>query len=136
MLRPSVAATGYLVVTLRQANRFRQFRVHRLILQAFKGLAKPKQLALHNDGNKENNLISNLRWGTAADNARDMDRHGTRVSRKGCKHHNVKLTDSEVLEIRRIKASENLPCQVISDRYGVAMTLIWKIVNRKNWTHI
>ena len=38
----------------------------------------------HNDGNKHNNKLSNLRWDTATANQLDKNKHGT--SNKGTKH--------------------------------------------------
>lgn len=50
-------------------------KVHRLVLEAFIG---PSNLITrHLDGNPANNVLSNLAWGTPAENSADMRVHGT-----------------------------------------------------------
>lgn len=50
--------------------------VHRLVLKAFVGPCPKGQWAAHNDGNTENNSLTNLRWDTPANNCADKKRHG------------------------------------------------------------
>ncbi len=54
-------------------------KVHRLVLEAFIGLAPDGLQCCHEDGNCANNVLSNLRWDTASSNVRDSIRHGTYV---------------------------------------------------------
>jgi hypothetical protein len=72
---------GYMKVTLRTPGSKRDYRIHRLVLEAFHG--KPdvsRQLGLHRDGNKLNNREDNLYWGTQQENMQDAIEHGTHVS--------------------------------------------------------
>ena len=46
--------------------------VAHLVLTHFVAPRQPGEVAMHLDDNAENNALSNLRWGTQADNARDM----------------------------------------------------------------
>lgn len=50
--------------------------VHRLVLLTFVGRPPEKHVACHFDGNRTNNHLSNLRWGSETDNAFDKVRHG------------------------------------------------------------
>lgn len=52
-------------------------KVHRLVLQAFVGPCPDGQQVRHLDGDKENNNLRNLRYGTGAENTADKVRHGT-----------------------------------------------------------
>jgi hypothetical protein len=58
--------------------------VHRLVLEAFVGPCPPGMQALHWDDDRQNNRVSNLRWGTPSENASDSIRNG--------KHHNSTRT--------------------------------------------
>lgn len=76
ILTPFVRA-GYLGVYLYRGNSRRNFHVHRLVLLAHVGPPPtPKHQAAHNNGNREENLLTNLRWATVAENTTDRARHG------------------------------------------------------------
>lgn len=84
----------------------------------------------------DNRLCCNpahLRLGTQADNVRDMDKKGRRVSKppRGEKHHNSKLTDSIVREIR----SSNLSNAEWARRLGVTRQAI-RSARRVGWKHV
>lgn len=51
--------------------------VHRLIAEAFLGPCPEGQEVRHLDGNPANNVLTNLTYGTHAENSADMLRHGT-----------------------------------------------------------
>lgn len=67
---------GYLCVSLNRPGVQERLSVHRLVLEAFVGLAPDGHECCHTDGNAMNNWLSNLRWGTPQDNADDRIRHG------------------------------------------------------------
>ena len=88
---------GYLTISMSH-NRNHAF-THRLICSAFHGEPEPRSLQVrHLDGNKENNLPKNLKWGTQAENWNDKRVHGT--ASVGEKHWNSKFTDEERNHIR------------------------------------
>lgn len=63
---------GYHVVNLRSAaGDTTQHKVHRLVLEAFRGAAPAGTEGAHHDDNKNNNALSNLAWKTPKANARD-----------------------------------------------------------------
>ncbi len=67
---------GYMSVRLTVNGRRKRVTVHRLVAESFlRKPAKGEQIR-HLDGNRLNNKSSNLKWGTAKDNARDRQRHG------------------------------------------------------------
>ncbi|MBQ9917779.1 MAG: NUMOD4 motif-containing HNH endonuclease [Microbacterium sp.] len=67
-------ATGspYLSVSLCQEGVPRTMQVHRLVLEVFVGPCPESCEALHGDSNPRNNRLTNLRWGTRAENNRDI----------------------------------------------------------------
>ena len=63
---------GYLSVVLINTNnkKIRYTRIHRLVAEAFIPNPENKREVNHIDGNKQNNLISNLQWATSSENIR------------------------------------------------------------------
>lgn len=77
-LRLTRLKIGYLTVKLALAGHTRTTYVHELVLRAFVG-PRPKTDARgeirHLDGDKTNNHIDNLKYGTIIENAADRVRH-------------------------------------------------------------
>lgn len=71
-----------------------------------------------------------LRWDTRAGNHADKVLHGT--DNRGLKNPNVKLKESEVLEI--INSKEKLI--PMAEKYEVSISLISAIRNGKRWRHL
>lgn len=88
LLKPQKVTKGYLSVTLRDFNRKRMVRVHRLVAEHF--LPNPLDLPQvnHKDKNKENNHISNLEWVTNQQNCEHaLAKEYTLKFRDGSIHH-------------------------------------------------
>lgn len=68
---------GYPKVGLTFEGRKRRALVHVLVLEAFVGARPEGAACCHNDGNRQNSRLSNLRWGTYSENNFDLVRHGT-----------------------------------------------------------
>lgn len=79
-LKQSTDRDGYRKVSLYRGGKPRQWLVHRLVLITFTGNPPVGHEVLHRDGNPENNRLSNLRWGTRAENIRDQVGHGTHIN--------------------------------------------------------
>ncbi len=69
---------GYRTVGLMRGGVHSTHRVHRLVLEAFVGPGDGFQ-ACHKNGDRADNRIENLYWGTNSDNQYDSVRHGTHV---------------------------------------------------------
>jgi hypothetical protein len=72
---------------------------------------------------------SHLREGTNKENTEDMMRKGRHAGGKGETHGNAKLTDVEVLEIR--KQAGGVSQAALARRFGVGQPQISKILSRK-----
>lgn len=123
---------GYVRVHLSGKGR-KCASVHALVLAAFKGYRPEGQVARHMDGVRHNNVVDNLEWGTPKENVADRKRHGTYF--QGERHHNSKLTDSDVRTIRGL-ATTGLSKVAIASRFDNSPANIGHIVKRKSWTHI
>jgi len=133
--RPFPDRDGYLQLNLSAGGPKRRFRLHVVILMAFSGPCMAGQVCRHLDGDKTNNRLENLVWGTPKENAEDALRHGTALL--GSRQSQSKLTEADVLEIRR-RAGEG-PCGVqgkLAREYGVSDAIISHIVTQKAWRHV
>lgn len=76
--------------------------------------------------------------GTNDDNVKDMDSKKRRktVSYKGSTHANSKLTESDVIEIRRLHKEDKVTQLQISKIYNVAHSTINHIFTGRLWSHI
>lgn len=77
--------------------------------------------------------------GTCADNNHDMQRKGRydRLKRpKGERHGMVKLTDTDILDIRAKYDRSKPILKVLAQEYNVSLQNIHRIVKRKIWKHI
>ncbi|WP_363316519.1 NUMOD4 motif-containing HNH endonuclease [uncultured Microbacterium sp.] len=70
-LRPTVNASGYPAVVLYRDGAARKLYVHRIVLSAFVGPCPEGMEALHGPSGQGDPALSNLRWGTHAENVAD-----------------------------------------------------------------
>lgn len=73
------AGNGYPYVTLYRTPEKRRANVHVLVLEAFVGPRPLGMEALHDNGDRADARVSNLRWGTHGENIADVVRHGRHV---------------------------------------------------------
>ncbi len=80
---------------------------------------------------------SHLFLGTIRDNNRDMAQKGRQFvpHRRGSDHRSAKLTESDVLEIRRLRTT-GLTQWALARQFGVGQYTIWAIVTGKSWKHV
>lgn len=130
ILRPVLNSGGYQKVNLSREGKKITRAVHRLVLEAFIGLAPDRQECLHGPGGAADERLSNLRWGTKVENMADKKRDGTHTA--GESHPSSKLTLSQVLEIR----ADDRPHAEVAMDYGVTAGTISSIKSRRSWKHI
>lgn len=103
---------------------------------AFVGVCPDRMQVNHIDGVKKNNALSNLEYVTPSQNTlHAINVLKTFIVRKGSQIGTAKLTENDVLEIRkRTKSGERRGS--LATEFGVNIKTIDKIVNRKRWKHI
>lgn len=86
VLKHKFLRTGHHVVDLQKCGFIRTVGVHRLVLMTFVPSPDCRLLACHDNGNPDDNRLSNLYWGTISQNAHDKRRHGTnfQVNKGSC----------------------------------------------------
>lgn len=80
VLKTSPNSCGYYKVQLYKNKKSKMFYVHRLVAIAFIPNLENKSQINHIDGNKSNNVVSNLEWCTASENQLHAIKHNLRKS--------------------------------------------------------
>ena len=124
---------AYWQVCLSRDGWSRSFLVHQLVLEAFVGSRPEGMECRHLDGNGGNNVLTNLAWGTAQENANDRASHGTQV--RGELVGNSKLKVGQVRQIR-LFAKAGVRKQTLAAQFGVDRSLVSMIVNRVRWREV
>lgn len=68
ILSPWMSETGYCMIRLSSLFGNKKIRVHRLVTDAFIPNPDNKPHVNHKDGNKCNNVVTNLEWSTVEEN--------------------------------------------------------------------
>lgn len=125
---------GYLLITLSHGDSTRErVPLHVAIAEAFLGpKPDPSMDCCHNDGDRRNCALSNLRYDTKKGNCADKRKHGTMYG--GERHHDAKLTAAAVLDIRERYGKE--PVTAIAAHYGVSTRNAWSVIRRETWKHV
>lgn len=129
-LSPNRSSRGYPQVRM-TINGVKIVRsVHTLVAEAFLG-ARPKGSHVrHLDGNKTNNGLNNLAYGTPKENAEDSVRLGVLV--RGNSHWSSKINQDQAADcIRRLNSGES-PTR-ISAETGVGRNTVYKIKYGESW---
>lgn len=127
---------GYLHVVLSNNGQLRTYKVATLVALHFIGPRSEGQVICHNDGDKSNNAVTNLRYDTQRNNIGDIKLHGTENPPQGSRNGMAKLTEEQVLEMRRLRVAERLTHKAIGARFGVSREQARDIINRKFWKHV
>jgi hypothetical protein len=125
-----VASNGYKMLALYRDGVGCFFCVHALVLEAFCGARPAGYETRHKNGDKLDNRLANLAYGTCSENYDDRRKHGTSVD--GERHGMAKLTAQQILAIRAINESVTRT----AERYGVTASHVRKILARETWRHI
>ena len=122
-----VGNRGYHILNVWKRSKSRPIRIHRMVLLAFVGPCPEGLETRHLDGNRDNNALSNLAYGTKLENGADKKRHGHSLT--GEKNKNAKLTEEQVVDILRSIESG----RTLARCYGVNRDTISNIRRGKAW---
>ena len=133
IMSPPIKKNGYRRVTFWNGGNRIYRNVHGLVLEAFVGPRPDGCVCRHLDGNKLNNCLANLVWGSQTENIEDARRHGTLCV--GAESHNAKLTDDDVVKMREMRDA-GASLYIICERFRISPPVASMVCNRKAWTHV
>lgn len=134
---------GYLRIGLITYTRGQQkFPVHRLVANAFvEGRTHEKRFVNHIDGNKLNNVYTNLEWVTASENIIHAIRTGLRHIIRGERNGQATISEKQAHEL----------CQLLIDNHGdvvktyndikdtiknISTGMLYHLRNKGTWLHV
>lgn len=127
--------TGYVAVHLMCGGIRRNGKVHKLVAAAFLGHCPAGCEINHIDGDKTNNVPSNLEYVSHNANMVHAAKNGLMPDVSGTKNPRVRLTEREVFTIRE-RFCRGESHQTLASEYGIGATTVWHIVTGKNWSHV
>lgn len=129
ILAIGVNKLGYARVNLYHASNH---RVASLVAAAFLGPRQPGMEVCHNDGNKLNNSLANLRYDTKSNNEKDKRAHGTDNAGEG--NGRSHLTEADIRAIRADSGKRN--GMALAKKYGTTYKYISAIRCNRVWRHM
>lgn len=127
-LKPAMSGT-YLAIGVGEAKT--TTHIHRLMAETWFGPPPhPRAVVRHLDGDRFNNRLSNLAWGTHAENSEDQVRHGT--SARGERNGNAKLTRDAVHHMRDLRATGRT-FKSIAKQFGVSPMTAHRAITGGSW---
>jgi hypothetical protein len=131
VMKPPVNSVGYPQVALYKNKKGVIYSVHKLVATAFIKRLPEHQVVNHKDGNKQNNLVSNLEWCTYGQNQKHAIRTGLIRLRKGKERIDASLSDIQRLEIYNLYLAGGRRVE-IAQKYGVVRQTVSNIINKFN----
>jgi len=125
---------GYLVLYLSGDHRKVVCKlIHRAVLESWTRCANAGEEARHLDGNRLNNSLSNLAWGTSKENAKDRDMHGTTA--RGERVGNARLTEADVSRMRDLHRCQ-IGARKIARYLAINLATTKDVLKRRTWRHV
>lgn len=135
IMKSRIMDSGYEDIRLCENGKNKAHLMHRLVAKAFIPNPDNKRCVNHIDGDKSNNLLDNLEWVSYQENT-DHALENDLYNFNGENHYNSILTKEDVLSIRKEYKPYVVTARMLSEKHGVSVVTIKKIVQRKKWKHI
>lgn len=138
ILKHTAHKFGYLYVCCTSSGVGRSLSIHRMVALAFIKNPNPSEYTEvdHIDFNPQNNNANNLQWVSPKMNVRRTREAGRYFIKRGESHGMAKLTECEIIEIRKLYSTHKYYQRELAKKYKIGRTAIAKIVGNKTWRHI
>lgn len=121
-----IGSSGYPCVAIWSNDGIKKMpSVHSLVAEAFLGPRPDGMIICHKDDNKTNAKLENLEYGTHSKNKKQAIENG--IAPVGELHPQSKLTNKNVIEIKKMLNDGNLTHKQIGDIFGVSRFTISSI---------
>ena len=135
ILKQSKCYKGYLRVSLNCNKKKFTTGAHRLVAQAFILNSENKSQVNHINGIKDDNIVENLEWCTNKENQIHAVKNNLNNPNYGEKHHNSKLSNKDVLNVRSLNKIGFTNKQLAED-YNVSQTAMSNILRNKTYINL
>ena len=138
IIKPSLHSSGYYVFMVEDfvESTKKSYRLHRFIMECLLGREiKEGYVINHIDGNKGNNLPSNLEEVTISRNTKHAYENNLAKGKKGEENSQAKLSEEEAKRIPELR-KEGMSVIHIAELYGVSVETIYSILSGKRWYHL
>lgn len=109
-----------------RSGKLRPVYLHRLVAENFYGPCPDGMECCHNDGNRFNNALGNLRWDTHAANEAD----------KIVRNVPHKLTEDQVRGMRDMRTNTGASYAKIAKSFGVTAMTAFRAITRQAWAGV
>jgi hypothetical protein len=117
----------YLGFTLAdQSGKLRPVYLHRLVAENFYGPPPEGMECCHNDGDRLNNSLWNLRWDTHAANEAD----------KVVRNVPCKLTSEQVRQMRQMREETGKSYKIIASHFGITTMTAFRAITKQTWAEV
>lgn len=137
MKKQQTKTDGYLTTGLTdQTGKKKTVSVHRLVALMFIENPENKPEVNHKNGNKTDNKVNNLEWNTPTENSQHAYDTGLKKGAKGETNNKSVLTETDVLEIRKLYKLGGETQLTLCNKFKVSKSTIKHILKRRTWKHI
>ncbi len=113
----------------------RNIRAHRVAFVLAGNILPDGMCVCHKCDNRPCVNPDHLFLGTGVENTLDRHKKGRDAPQTGSLNHNSKISEEDVLEIRRRYSSGETQIQIALE-FGISRPCVSIVVNRKTWTHL
>jgi len=110
-------------------------KIHRLVAYAHHGNDIANNHVHHENKIPWDNRPQNLDVVNPSNHTRLHNAENNSGAKAGEKHHNAKLTKSEVVKMRKMRES-GMTYDELANEFGVSPSHAWNVVNNKRWKNV
>ena len=128
---------GYMTFTAGSKGSRSKIKTHRVVAETF--MPNPNNLPEvdHLDSDRANPAETNLEWCSRQENIKRSYARGNHINKAvGIKNPRARLSESDVIEIRRLFDNNIMTRQQLAVKYNVGWTTVDHVVKRESWPHI
>lgn len=133
VLSPAIDTQGYYRFAINVNGKLATFKLHRVVCEVFNGISTLE--VNHLDGNKTNNISSNLEWCTRSENLKHAFKTGLCKPQKGESNPTAIISEKTAIDIL-LKLRQGLGPSKISRDLGVSINITKDISRGKTWKHL
>ena len=135
-IKGTLSSSGYQNIFLTGKNGKKiSCKAHRLVAEAFIENPEKKRTVNHKDGDKHNNVASNLEWATYQENSQHACDTGLNPRQSGEKNSMSKISEEECIQLI-IDMLDGANNNELALKYNLHSRYISLIRGKKRWKHL